>query len=121
MNPSMKQEQEEAKENVKNSSIQRRTLKMTQPSAAGSLVGREDELSKGLSKRKHQNDQLPAKTSSSRVVTGSKYSENKNLQGVTQEAFDLMIKENPSSQYWKEVAEKRRKSLRSISGGSETS
>nr|1UII_A Chain A, Geminin [Homo sapiens]1UII_B Chain B, Geminin [Homo sapiens] len=38
-------------------------------------------------------------------------SENKNLGGVTQESFDLMIKENPSSQYWKEVAEKRRKAL----------
>ncbi|XP_039085831.1 geminin-like [Hyaena hyaena] len=30
---------------------------------------------------------------------------------VTQEAFDFMIAENSSSQYWKEVAEKRRKAL----------
>ncbi|XP_005355030.2 geminin [Microtus ochrogaster] len=107
MNPSMKQKQEGAQENMKNSPIPRRTLKMIQPSADGSLVGRENELPKGLSKRKLWNDQLTSKTSSS----GSESSENKDVGDVTQEAFDLMIKENPSSQYWKEVAEQRRKAL----------
>lgn len=111
MNPSMKQKQEEIQENAKNKPTPRRTLKMIQPSAAGSLVGRENELSKGLSKRKHSNDQLTPKTSSSGAVTDPESNENKNCGGVTQEAFDLMIKENPSSQYWKEVAEKRRKAL----------
>ncbi|XP_047413091.1 geminin isoform X2 [Sciurus carolinensis] len=111
MNPSMKQKPEGVQENVKNSPVPRRTLKMIQPSAAGSLVGRENELPKGLSKRKHWNDQLTSKTSSPGAVTVPELSENKSLGGVTQEAFDLMIKENPSSQYWKEVAEKRRKAL----------
>ncbi|XP_012596850.1 geminin [Microcebus murinus] len=111
MNSSMKQKQEGIKENVKNSPVPRRTLKMIQPSAAGSLVGRENELTKGISKRKHWNDQITSKTSSPAVVIDPEYSENKNLGGVTQEAFDLMVKENPSSQYWKEVAEKRRKAL----------
>ncbi|XP_026367054.1 geminin [Ursus maritimus] len=111
MNPSMKQKQEGVKENVKNSPVPRRTLKMIQPSAAGSLVGRENELIKGLSKRKHWNDQLPSKASSSGLVIVPEHSENKNFSEVTQEAFDLMIAENPSSQYWKEVAEKRRKAL----------
>uniref|UniRef100_A0A8D2CWU3 Geminin DNA replication inhibitor n=1 Tax=Sciurus vulgaris TaxID=55149 RepID=A0A8D2CWU3_SCIVU len=111
MNPSMKQKPEGVQENVKNSPVPRRTLKMIQPSAAGLLVGRENELPKGLSKRKHWNDQLTSKTSSPGAVTVPEPSENKNLGGVTQEAFDLMIKENPSSQYWKEVAEKRRKAL----------
>ncbi|KAM5167086.1 geminin isoform 2-T2 [Callospermophilus lateralis] len=111
MNPSMKQKPEGVQENVKNSPVPRRTLKMIQPSAAGSLVGRENELPKGLSKRKHWNDQLTSKTSSSGGVIDPEPSENKSLEGVTQEAFDLMIKENPSSQYWKEVAEKRRKAL----------
>ncbi|KAM4816798.1 geminin [Urocitellus parryii] len=111
MNPSMKQKPEGVQENVKNSPVPRRTLKMIQPSAAGSLVGRENELPKGLSKRKHWNDQLTSKTSSSGGVIDPEPSENKSLGGVTQEAFDLMIKENPSSQYWKEVAEKRRKAL----------
>uniref|UniRef100_H0XYJ3 Geminin DNA replication inhibitor n=1 Tax=Otolemur garnettii TaxID=30611 RepID=H0XYJ3_OTOGA len=100
MNPSMKQKQEEIKENVKNSPVPRRTLKMIQPSAAGSLVGRE-------TKKKHWNGQITSKTSSSGVAIDPEYSENKNIG----EAFDLMVKENPSSQYWKEVAERRRKAL----------
>ncbi|XP_044095400.1 geminin-like isoform X2 [Neovison vison] len=111
MNPSMKQKQEGSRENVKNSPVPRRTLKMIQPSAAGSLVGRENELVKGLSKRKHWNNQLTSKATSSGVVTVPEHSENKNFSEVTQEAYDLMITENPSSQYWKEVAEKRRKAL----------
>ncbi|KAB0355029.1 hypothetical protein FD755_022488 [Muntiacus reevesi] len=96
---------------VKSSPVPRRTLKMIQPSTAGSLVGRENELVKGLSKQKHWNDQLISKTSSSGVVTDPEHSKNKTLGGVSQEAFDLMITENPSPQYWKEVAEKRRKAL----------
>ncbi|XP_037374836.1 geminin isoform X2 [Talpa occidentalis] len=111
MNPNMKQKQEGTQEYVKNSPVPRRTLKMIQPSAAGSLVGRENELVKGMSKRKHWNNQLISKTSNSGAVTVPEHSENKDLGEVTQEAFDLMITENPSSQYWKEVAEKRRKAL----------
>ncbi|GAB1298014.1 Geminin [Apodemus speciosus] len=108
MNLSMKQKQEGAQENVKSSPVPRRTLKMIQPSAAGSLVGRENELPKGLSKRKLWDDQLTSKTLSS----GPEANENNDDVGdLTQEAFDLMIKENPSSQYWKEVAEQRRKAL----------
>lgn len=106
----MKQKQEETQEHMKNSPVPRRTLKMIQPSTAGSLVGRENELVKGLSRRKHWNDQLTSKTSSSGVIV-PEHSENKDLGAVTQEAFDLMVTENPSSQYWKEVAEKRRKAL----------
>ncbi|XP_049621012.1 geminin [Suncus etruscus] len=108
MNSSMKMEQE-MKENIKNSPVPRRTLKMIQPSADGSLVGRENELVKGLPKKKHWNDQVTLKTSSSGV--DPEHSENKIVGGVTQEAYDLMISENPSSQYWKEVAERRRKAL----------
>ncbi|XP_057593357.1 geminin-like [Hippopotamus amphibius kiboko] len=107
MNHSMKQKQEVIQENINSSPIPRRSLKMIQPFKAGSLVGRENELVKGLSKWKHWNDQLISKTSSSGVVTDPEHSENKNLGGVTQEASDLMITENPSSQYWKEVAEKQ--------------
>ncbi|KAM9740215.1 geminin isoform 2-T4 [Dama dama] len=111
MSHSMKQKQEGLQENVKSSPVPRRTLKMIQPSTAGSLVGRENELVKGLSKQKHWNDQLISKTSSSGVITDPEHSKNKTLGGVSQEAFDLMITENPSPQYWKEVAEKRRKAL----------
>ncbi|KAM5300553.1 geminin [Ctenodactylus gundi] len=111
MNSSMKQKQEGIQETGKNTPVPRKTLKMIQPSASGSLVGRENELPKGISKRKHQNDQSPLKTSNSDAVIVPESNENKNIREVSQEAFDLMIKENPSSQYWKEVAEKRRKAL----------
>ncbi|XP_013829564.1 PREDICTED: geminin isoform X3 [Capra hircus] len=124
MSHNMKQKQEGLQENVKVcdavtfsccgkqcSPVPRRTLKMIQPSTAGSLVGRENELVKGLSKQKHWNDQLISKTSSSGVVTDQERSKSKTLGGVSQEAFDLMITENPSPHYWKEVAEKRRKAL----------
>uniref|UniRef100_D3ZWJ0 Geminin, DNA replication inhibitor n=1 Tax=Rattus norvegicus TaxID=10116 RepID=D3ZWJ0_RAT len=107
MNLSMKQKQEGAQENVKSSPVPRRTLKMIQPSAAGSLVGRENELPKGLSKRKLWDDQLTSKISS----CGPEANENNSVGDLTQEACDLMTKENPSSQYWKEVAEQRRKAL----------
>ncbi|KAK2505197.1 hypothetical protein MC885_013613 [Smutsia gigantea] len=110
MNPSMEQKQEGIQENIKNSPVPRRTLKMIQPSAAGSLVGRENEVVKGLSKRKHWSNQLTSKTSSSGVIV-PEHSENKNLGEISQEAFDLMITENPSSQYWKEMAEKWKKAL----------
>ncbi|XP_060045272.1 geminin isoform X2 [Erinaceus europaeus] len=108
MNPSMKQKQEGIQEN--NSPAPRRTLKMIQPSANGLLVGRENELVKDISKRKQWNEQLTSKTSISGVVI-PEHNENENLGEVTQEAFDLMIAENPSPQYWKEVAEQRRKAL----------
>ncbi|KAM8782501.1 geminin isoform 1-T2 [Rhynchonycteris naso] len=112
MNPSMKQKPEGTPEHVKDSPIPRRTLKVIQPSATGPLVGRENELVKGLSKTKSWHDQLPSKTSSSGgVIIVPEDSENKDLGGITQEAFDLMVTENPSSQYWKEVAERRRKAL----------
>ncbi|XP_044514060.1 geminin [Gracilinanus agilis] len=121
MNSRMKQKREESKGTIKNyfvdkandSLLPRRTLKMIQPSAAGSLVGRVNELNsmKASSKRKLWNDQLISKSPTTDVVVEPEHSENENLEGVSQEAFDLMIKENPSSQYWKEVAEKRRKVL----------
>ncbi|XP_074128954.1 geminin isoform X2 [Sminthopsis crassicaudata] len=86
---------------------------MIQPSASGSLVGRVKESTsiKALSKRKLWNDQVTSKSSNTDVALDPEHSENENLEGVSQEAFDLMIKENPPPQYWKEVAEKRRKAL----------
>ncbi|XP_007487923.1 geminin isoform X1 [Monodelphis domestica] len=121
MNSTMKQKREEPQGTIKNyfldkandSPLPRRTLKMIQPSAAGSLVGRVNEANsmKASSKRKLWNDQLISKSSNTDVAVEPEHSENENLEGVSQEAFDLMIKENPPSQYWKEVAEKRRKVL----------
>ncbi|EPQ05836.1 Geminin [Myotis brandtii] len=84
---------------------------MIQPSTAGPLVGRENELVKGSFKPKHRSDQSASKTSGSGVPAVPEHGESKELGGLTQEALDLMAAENPSSQYWKEVAEQRRKAL----------
>lgn len=89
-------------------SAPRRTLKMIQPSAAGCLVGRVNEPAKCSIKRKLWSDQLIAKTCKAEVVDPEQKHEN--LKGVTQ-AVDLMVKKNPPSRYWKEVAEERRKAL----------
>ncbi|CAK6439128.1 unnamed protein product [Pipistrellus nathusii] len=111
MNPSMKQKQDGTHGRVQSSPVPRGTLKMIQPSTAGSLVGRENKLVKGLSKRKHRNDQSACKTSGSGGPAVPGRGEGKEPGGAAQEALDLMVAENPSSQYWKEVAEQRRKAL----------
>ncbi|XP_059531706.1 geminin isoform X2 [Myotis daubentonii] len=111
MNPNMKQKQEGTHGRVQSSPVPRRTLKMIQPSTAGPLVGRENELVKGSFKPKHRSDQSASKTSGSGVTAAPEHGESKELGGVTPEALDLMAAENPSSQYWKEVAEQRRKAL----------
>ncbi|XP_028908216.1 geminin [Ornithorhynchus anatinus] len=121
MNSKMKpkQEEERLKGSIKNylmdgvnsTVVPRRTLKMIQPSAAGSLVGRENEPPRAASKRQPWHDQPTPKTCSVDVPVPAEHNENESLEGVSQEAFDLMVKENPTSQYWKEVAEKRRKAL----------
>ncbi|KAM8810573.1 GEMI protein, partial [Eudromia elegans] len=85
----------------------RRTLKMIQPSAAGCLVGRHEE--KSSIKRKLWNSKLTSKACKTEAAVDNDQ-ENENADGVIQ-AADLMIKKSPSSQYWKEVAEQRRKAL----------
>uniref|UniRef100_A0A8C4KRR2 Geminin DNA replication inhibitor n=2 Tax=Dromaius novaehollandiae TaxID=8790 RepID=A0A8C4KRR2_DRONO len=88
------------------STAPRRTLKMIQPSAAGCLVGRHNE-GKSSIKRKLWNSMLTSKACKTEAAV-DKEQENENTD-VTQ-AVDL-IKKSPSSQYWKEVAEERRKAL----------
>ncbi|XP_048794789.1 geminin isoform X2 [Lagopus muta] len=80
---------------------------MIQPSAKGCLVGRCNEKKSSV-KRKLWNNRL---TSSACKAEESvdREQENENTDDVIQ-AVDL-IKKSPSSQYWKEVAEERRKAL----------
>ncbi|KAM4705706.1 geminin [Rhinophrynus dorsalis] len=86
----------------------RRTLKVIQPSATGHLVGRDTEPTKNSTKRKLWNDQLTSKKAKVEVAVDPEHGENKSC---SSEAFDLMVKENPTYLYWKEVAEERRKAL----------
>ncbi|NXM88374.1 GEMI protein, partial [Oenanthe oenanthe] len=87
------------------SAAPRQTLKMIQPSAAGSLVGRRNEKKSSV-RRKLWNNKFTSKAYKAEVSV-DKEQENEN--DVIQ-AEDLM-KGSPSSQYWKEVAEERRKAL----------
>ncbi|NXL90177.1 GEMI protein, partial [Alectura lathami] len=88
------------------SAAPRRTLKMIQPSAKGCLVGRCNEKKSSV-KRKLWNNKLTSSACKAEVSVNNEQ-ENENA-GVIQ-AVDL-IKRSPSSQYWKEVAEERRKAL----------
>ncbi|KAJ6664445.1 hypothetical protein lerEdw1_007102 [Lerista edwardsae] len=89
-----------------NGVFQRQTLKMIQPSITGCLVGRAKEQTKSSIKRKLWNDQFASKTS--RPETAEL--EHRNAKGGVQ-ASDLTAKGSPSSHYWKELAEERRKAL----------
>ncbi|NXG59348.1 GEMI protein, partial [Hemiprocne comata] len=90
------------------SAAPRRTLKMIQPSATGCLVGRLNEK-KSSAKRKLWNNKFTSKACKAEVSV-DKEQENENMNDAIQ-AVDLMIKGSPSPQYWKEVAEERRKAL----------
>ncbi|NXW66475.1 GEMI protein, partial [Eurystomus gularis] len=90
------------------SAAPRRTLKMIQPSATGCLVGRCNEKKSSV-KRKLWNNKLTSKACKAEVSV-DKEQENENMNDGIQ-AVDLMIKGSPSSQYWKEMAEERRKAL----------
>ncbi|XP_057884620.1 geminin [Melospiza georgiana] len=88
------------------SAARRPTLKMIQPSAAGNLVGRHNEKKSSV-RRNLWNNKFASKASKAEVSV-DKEQENEN--DVIQ-AEDLMMKGDPSSRYWKEVAEERRKAL----------
>ncbi|NWT50500.1 GEMI protein, partial [Erythrocercus mccallii] len=88
------------------SAAPRQTLKMIQPSAAGSLVGRRNEKKSSV-RRKLWNNKFASKVCKAEVSV-DKEQENEN-DGI--QAEDLMMKGSPSSRYWKEVAEERRKAL----------
>ncbi|XP_077348414.1 geminin [Lithobates pipiens] len=116
MNPSMKQKlaAEKPLMSIKNfftdktEVTQRRTLKVIQPSATGQLVGRVKEPVKNSTKRKLWNDQGTLKKAKVEVAIDPEQRENAQC---SSEAYELMVKETPSIQYWKELAEERRKAL----------
>ncbi|XP_068090757.1 geminin [Hyperolius riggenbachi] len=115
MNPNMKQRLDGGKPglSIKNyftthETGQRRTLKVIQPSATGHLVGRANESTKNSTKRKLWNDQVTLKKAKIEIAVDPEQRENKNC---PDEAYELMVKETPSTQYWKDLAEERRKAL----------
>ncbi|KAI7798594.1 geminin [Triplophysa rosa] len=107
---------ENASENIKRflvapssgSDSGRRTLQVLQPSSVNIENG------KAVPKRKMWSaaQVRGSKRVKAEVAIKTTSPENKNQpQDVSQEAYELMIKETPGSSYWKEVAEERRKAL----------
>ncbi|XP_026555292.1 geminin isoform X2 [Pseudonaja textilis] len=96
--------------NNTNCTSQRQTLKMIQPSITGCLVGRANEQAKSSIKKKFCNEQLISKVSKPEAADKV---EHRNIRGVIQPS-DLTAKGNPSFQYWKELAEERRKALHEV-------
>lgn len=90
----------------------RTTLQPLQPSAVNKELGKASQGSRVIPKRKQWGpDQLKGPK---RVKVEVKATQTEALDtpdGVTNEAYDLMVKETPPSTYWKEVAEERRKAL----------
>ncbi|XP_006009246.1 geminin isoform X1 [Latimeria chalumnae] len=90
----------------------RRTLQVLQPSAtSGCLVGRVPE-SRLIPKRKLWGaEQLKTcKKANTEAAVDPEHNENV-IEGNQKEAYELMVKANPPSIYWKELAEERRKAL----------
>ncbi|KAM3839208.1 geminin isoform 1-T1 [Vipera latastei] len=117
MNSKMKQQSNTEKHppakqvstSITNCTSQRQTLKMIQPSITGCLVGRANEAKSSV-KKKFWNDQLISNVS--KPETADKI-EHRNIRGAIQPS-DLTAKGNPSFQYWKELAEERRKALHEV-------
>ncbi|XP_041931601.1 geminin [Alosa sapidissima] len=95
----------------------RRTLHVLQPSAVNKNIKRTAETGKAVPKRKLWNAEQGkgSKRVKAEVAVRPADSENDHLpEGVSQEAYELMIKDAPPSTYWKEVAEERRKALYNV-------
>ncbi|XP_058233272.1 geminin [Hemibagrus wyckioides] len=92
----------------------RRTLQVLQPSAVNKPLGKMIETGKAVPKRKLWGaDQVKgSKRVKAEVAVKNVDPENENqTEGISQEAYELMVKETPTTSYWKELAEERRKAL----------
>ncbi|KAJ8273278.1 hypothetical protein GJAV_G00099720 [Gymnothorax javanicus] len=96
---------------------ERRTLKVLQPSAVNGNPGRVREVGKTVPKRKLWGADLVkgSKRVKAEVAVRNEDIENeKQCEGMTKQAYELLVKETPPSTYWKEVAEERRKALYNV-------
>uniref|UniRef100_A0A3P9KAN4 Geminin DNA replication inhibitor n=1 Tax=Oryzias latipes TaxID=8090 RepID=A0A3P9KAN4_ORYLA len=90
----------------------RKSLQILQPSAANTDL-RAAQAGKGIPKRKQWLAEQTRGPKRVKVEVKSTQTEDDCLppDGVSSEAYDLMIKETPPASYWKEIAEERRKAL----------
>ncbi|XP_028819054.1 geminin [Denticeps clupeoides] len=98
----------------------RRTLQALQPSVVNKNLGRLVESGKSVPKRKLWNAEQVKGSKRLKAEVAVKPPGDNLPEGVTQEAYELMVQERPADSYWKEVAEERRKALASVLQENET-
>lgn len=91
----------------------RQTLQVLQSSAVNKDLGRSGQAGKVIPKRKQWHAEQTRGPKRVKVEVKSTQTEETLclLDGISKEAYELMVKETPPSTYWKEVAEERRKAL----------
>ncbi|KAG8005221.1 Geminin [Nibea albiflora] len=94
----------------------RQTLQVLQPSAVNTDLGRSAQTGKVIPKRKQWSAEQTRGPKRVKVEVKSTQTEETQCltDGMSTEAYELMVKETPPSTYWKEVAEERRKALYNV-------
>ncbi|KAF3707436.1 Geminin [Channa argus] len=124
VNAKLKQGHQVSNENIKNffkpsqkpMGPPRQTLQVLQLSAANKDLGRSAQTAKAIPKRKQWSAEQTRGPKRVKVeVKATQTEETLHLMdGMSSEAYELMVKETPPSTYWKEVAEERRKALYNV-------
>ncbi|KAL7381151.1 hypothetical protein ABVT39_001256 [Epinephelus coioides] len=92
----------------------RQTLQVLQPSAVKDL-GRSAQVGKVVPKRKQWSAEQRGPKRVKVEVKSTQTEETQCLtDGISNEAYELMVVETPPSTYWKEIAEERRKALYNV-------
>ncbi|XP_071357385.1 geminin [Trachinotus anak] len=94
----------------------RQTLQVLQLSAVNKDLGRSAQAGKVIPKRKQWGAEQTRGPKRVKVEVKSTQTEETQCltDGMSTEAYELMVKETPPSTYWKEVAEERRKALYNV-------
>ncbi|XP_041811791.1 geminin [Chelmon rostratus] len=94
----------------------RQTLQVLQPSAINKDLGRSAQMGKVIPKRKQWSAEQTRGPKRVKVEVKSTQTEETQCltDGMSNEVYELMVRETPPSTYWKEVAEERRKALYNV-------
>ncbi|XP_071757680.2 geminin [Centroberyx gerrardi] len=93
----------------------RKSLQVLQPSAVNKDLGRSAQAGKVIPKRKQWSTEQVRGSKRVKAEVKSTQTETQCLSdGISNEAYELMVKETPPSTYWKEVAEERRNALYNV-------
>ncbi|KAA8585840.1 geminin [Etheostoma spectabile] len=93
----------------------RQTLQVLQPAAGKKNLGRSAQGGKVIPKRKQWSTELTKGPKRVKAEVKSTQTEETQLtNGISNEAYELMVVETAPSSYWKEMAEERRKALYNV-------